>query len=159
MRKIVIIILVLVIVALASWGIYAYFKARSNTVIDSFTAQGYKIGSASNPKEVTYITEPLKYNFGISIYPNAKAYEDQTARSSVANSNGIKTAIGVFSTNDSVDRVVSYYQRQIGSGVQTNTSVIQNITMKVVAKKNVLDPIVEVYKQDKTTMILIQKKV
>jgi hypothetical protein len=159
-KKIVIIVVALIIVGGLGYTAFSFVKKKnSSDVVEKFTDDGFEVGTASNLKKVTYIKDPLSVDFGVSIYPGAKAHKDDQAQSATVTADGVTTKIGVFETADSVERVVTYYQKQIGSGSQTNQTVLGDTTYNVISKKDVLDPIVEVYKQGKSTILLIQKKI
>jgi len=159
MKKAIIAVIVLVIVVGAGYALYSLVTAKkSSNVIENFSSQGFEVGKPGSTEKADYIADPLKEDFGISIYPGAKPFEDGSAKSAVAASGGNSAKIGIFTTADSEERVIAYYQKQIGSASQTNKAVLGDVTYTVIAKKDILDPVVEVYKTNGTTTFLIQKK-
>lgn len=160
MKKVIVVAIAVIVVVGAGYAVYALIKGKkgSSGVVENFTSQGFEVGAAGSTKKVAYIADPLKEDFGVSIYPGAKPFDDGSAKSAEATADGNSAKIGIFTTADSVERVVAYYQKQIGSNSQTNTAVLADTTYTVIAKKDVLDPVIEVYKANNTTTFSIQKK-
>ena len=139
-----------------AYGVYYFLKGRSNQdVVENYTKEGFEITQGSDNKKVSYIADPLQVNFGVTLYPGSKKSERQSAD---IDTNGNKRTIGVFTSSDSVEKVIEYFQKQIGSDVQTNKAIQGGINYTVITKKVVLDPIISVFKDGSTTTYMVIKK-
>ncbi|MDH4358651.1 MAG: hypothetical protein OEV37_01720 [Candidatus Berkelbacteria bacterium] len=154
MKRILIIIAAIVIVGGVAYYAYSRYAAqkRSEELAAEFTETGFKLGSGADEKVVEKINEPLKIDYGVSIYPGSKASETPSAY--VENA-GVQYTIGTFSTSDSADKVVAYYQKQFGSDAQTNKATLGDVVYTVITKKNINRPVASVYRDGKLTSYML----
>jgi len=154
MKRVLIIIGAVVIVAGVAYYAYSRYAASKKAAeyAVNFTSTGFETGSGDTKKVVEKISDPLRVEYGVSIYPGSK--ESETPSAYVQNA-GVQYTIGTFTTSDSVEKVVSYYQKQFGTDAQTNKATVGSVVYTVVTKKNVNRPVVSVYKDGKATSFML----
>jgi len=114
------VIVVVGILGVASLSLIAYHFARHSHV--SQNGDNVKVETPFGTVETTKDPERAAKDLGVEIYPGAKV---QTAGSASATFGGIHTVTANFETDDSVDKVCSFYQTRLPSANVTTSNQSQ----------------------------------
>lgn len=113
MRKWVVIGIILILL-IGGVIVYKYFTPTSE--VDQFSSddKGFSYSGKMGDLQVGY-TDPASSDFGVPVYPGAKAVsENSTGEVTIS---GQKFLMGSFTSSDSKQNIISYYQKQIEGAI------------------------------------------
>ncbi len=154
-RKLLIVVIILII-GLGAYLIYRSSSSSSSTSTASLTDKGLSLSLGSNSIDVQYIGDPAKINYGIGIYPGAKA-DSQKESSATAKINNATMTYGTFTTTAPTSNVLEFYKKQMGSQAQVSSMNNGEMSYTVVSIKGKQSPVVSVYTEDGQTKFTILK--
>ena len=157
MKKVIIIVIVVLIIAGGGYWIWkSVSQPKTPQVTEEASDQGFKLAEGNYSLSAQYVTDPLKADYGIAVYPSAKPVADKQAAGTV-DLNGKKLLIASFTTSDSTSQVIAFYQKQMGSSLISGDVESGGIDYKIMKTKNSQSPIVGVYTKDNTTYFTLVK--
>lgn len=109
-----IIIGVIIIIIVGSTLVYRYFNREGGSDEFSASESGLSYSGDMGQLNIGYI-DPTLSDFGIPLYPGARAVSDKS--SGEVDINGQKFLMSSFTSGDSKDKIVSFYQSQIEGAV------------------------------------------
>jgi hypothetical protein len=156
-RKIILFVIIIAVILGGYFGISWYLKnkaASSQTAVQ--TDNGFEVTSPSGSVKLEYLADPASVNYGLAIYPGAEADADKEI-SATTTINGTTITYGTFDTSDSTEKVVAYYQKQMGSSSKVNIIQDGDSTVKLVSIQDKNTPVVRVYSENATTKFTLIK--
>lgn len=115
-------------IAIAVVIIVVFYLTRDNNVAQTNPSV------ASSASEPALIQDPTGENFGFAIYPNASASLDGSATSVSFMDKKFKTV--TYSTNDSLDEVLTFYRQPIDGGLVEGKARFAGLDNTIFSQKN-----------------------
>lgn len=109
-----IVIGVIIFIIVGSALVYRHFTREAGTDEFSASESGLNYSGSMGQLNVGYV-DPTLADFGVPLYPGARTVSDKS--SGKVDINGQKFLMSSFTSGDSKDKIVSFYQSQIEGAV------------------------------------------
>jgi len=112
------ILFIAVIIAIAGAGAYLVYQSFSGSKkppgTEEVSDDAIKVSKDGENFSLEEIKNPASVDYGVRIYPGAKPDSNEKLSSNVQVNNQ-SFIVGSFTTSDSLNKVVSFYKKQLGS--------------------------------------------
>jgi len=157
MKKLAIILVFIILLVAAGYFIYQRYlgpEALESTSLTE-TSTGFVATDGNETAEVKDLDNPTTYDWGVAVYPGATLSSEESSSLQETSNGAQKMATAIFTTPDTVARVVAYYTDKLGPSARTNQVTVADITIQSIMPATKNSPSVGVSTRDGVTTIQI----